>query len=145
VVRPTVLAEVVRSPLVTASGLSQWKGANNLSDIEKYVDGSMQSPERLSWSASQLDRRKQNQHVVRMQDLRRSTELAVAEEGAKLVQQLARFERYGRANTEAKFKLERAKKESLILQGEDPELRAKFALLDDDLLQRLRLDLIDEQ
>ena len=115
------------------------------SEIEKFVGTSMLPTERLSWTAGQLDRRNQNQHVVQMRDLRRATELAVAEEGAKLVQQLARFERYGRATTEAKFKLERAKKESLILQGEDSEMRAKFALLDDDLLQRIRVDLLEDE
>ena len=49
--------------------------------------------------------------------------MAVAEQGRKLIETLAEMERDARGTTEAKYLLHRAKKETLILHDEDPELK----------------------
>jgi hypothetical protein len=68
-----------------------------------------------------------------------AVELA-ASEAADLYVKLARLEARSRFLTEAKFGIERANKESQILAGDDPVLKAKFAILDDDLFAAVRLE-----
>lgn len=41
--------------------------------------------------------------------------------------------------SEAKYQLHRAHLESRVLAGDDPELAAKYALVDDDAFQALRM------
>jgi hypothetical protein len=79
-----------------------------------------------------------------MRQYRRDAEAAIAEQGKQLVDRVARMEAHARATTEVKFKLQRARKESLILADEDPELKAKFGILDDELFQLLRIDVMTE-
>ncbi len=117
-------------------------------DIEKYTNEPAE-PERYPQPAwytppGQLDRRNEGNHIVHMRQVRRDIEAGVAEEGKKLLINLARFERLGRQNTEAKFRLHRAEKETQLLGEDNIELLAKFRVLDDELLRRLRIELLDE-
>jgi hypothetical protein len=116
-----------------------------MSDIEKFMGGDA-LPERnrmLSPRLMAVERRREGRHTLQLNEVRRRAELEVANERRQLIGQVARLEHMARATTEAKYRLHRAKKETEILAGEDPELRAKFALLDDDLLQYMRLELFD--
>jgi hypothetical protein len=114
-------------------------------DLERFV-ATNPATERsqLGWIASQVARSRQRGHVLTMRQIRRDAEEAIAREGEALIGQLAELERDARAVTETKFRLERARKESLIIAGEDPDLQSKFLLLDDDFVQRRRLKLMED-
>lgn len=99
--------------------------------------GPYASPHWLT-QAGQLDRRSEEQHVVAVRQAMRDVELARIEVAKELAHDLDRMEADGRKVTEQKYLLHRAKKESEVLGGDDPELRAKFAVLDDDLFARYR-------
>lgn len=88
--------------------------------------------------AGQVDRRNEATHVVAVRQLMREAELARIEVAKQLSHDLDQIEADARKVTEQKFRLQRAQKESQILAGDDPELRAKFAVLDDDLFARYR-------
>jgi hypothetical protein len=112
-------------------------------DIEKFVGEGRVLGERQQLGAvgSAIERRNEGRHVMKLQQVRREAELVVAGEAKQLIETVARIERLARATTEAKFKVHRAKKESQILAEEDLELTAKFNALDDDLFNRLRIEI----
>lgn len=85
------------------------------------------------------DRRNGGQHAVAMRQIRRDTELAQADAARRLIEDVAEMQADARYVTEAKFVLDRADKETKILAGDNPELQAKFRLLDDELYQRTRI------
>ena len=94
---------------------------------------------------AQVQRREETRHHADLQRVRRLTEVHIAEQAGALFESLARMDGFGRTTTEAKFRLSRARKESRIIADEDLELTAKFAALDDDLFQKLRLEIGRDQ
>ena len=99
--------------------------------------GPYASPHFLT-QAGQADRRNEDAHVVSIRQAVRDVELARVEVAKKLAIDQAEMDADARRVTEQKFHLHRAQKESQILGGEDPELRAKFAILDDTLFMLYR-------
>ncbi len=86
-----------------------------------------------------VDRRAEARHILTVREVqRRAIEGAAVEAGQAFVDAAA-VEAQRRVLTESKFQLQRARKESQILAGDDPELAAKFALLDDDFFTFVRL------
>jgi hypothetical protein len=87
------------------------------------------------------DRRREGRHVLTMRDLERKTQEGIATEASQALVALARQERLSRELDEAKFKIERAHRTSQIIAAGDPEMAAKFAVLDDGLFRQIRADL----
>jgi hypothetical protein len=88
--------------------------------------------------AGQMDRRHEAEHVVAIRDEeRRARELVVAA-ATEAVGDIAWIEARARVNTEAKFALSRAKKESRVIADDDPELVAEFGILDAEFFQQTR-------
>lgn len=85
-----------------------------------------------------IDRRNEARHAVAVRQATRDVEIARVEVAKKLASTLDVLEAEARTLTEQKYHLHRAQKESQILGGDDPELRAKFAVLDDDLFGKWR-------
>lgn len=85
-----------------------------------------------------IDRRNEARHAVAVRQATRDVELARIEVAKRLAFSLDVMEADARTLTEQKYHLHRAQKESQVLGGDDPELRAKFAVLDDDLFARYR-------
>ena len=112
-------------------------------DIERFEAQPERSfdPRLFGRVGAQVQRRDEARHYADLQNARRRTELRVAEQGGRLFEALGRMERLGRATTEAKFRLSRARTESRIIADEDLELTAKFAALDDDLYRHLRFEI----
>lgn len=90
------------------------------------------SPPPLLTQAGQLDRRHEAQHVVAIRDEERKAREKVAVAAGEAISDIAWIEARGKVNAEAKYSLHRARRESMIIADGDPELQAKFALLDDD-------------
>jgi|tagenome__1003787_1003787.scaffolds.fasta_scaffold20368325_2 hypothetical protein len=104
----------------------------------------------LTRADRRLDERLQSHHVVALRQIRRE-----AEQGADLLKRDGVIATAGietnalvtkaailarrQYNYEVKQQLLRARRESQILAGDDPELAAKCAVLDDDLFQEARL------
>lgn len=103
--------------------------------LERYG----QLPARSRWGVT--DRRREGRHVLIVRDLERQTQEGLAKEARDALVALARQERLARELDEAKFKLERAKRTSQIVAGDDPELRVQFDILDAEFFQQLRRDL----
>lgn len=112
------------------------QGGSQLSERDRNR-GPYASPHWLT-QAGQLDRRNEDAHVVAVRQAVRDVELARVEVAKKLAVELAVMDADGRRVTEQKYQLHRARKESEVLGGDDLELRAKFAVLDDDLFARYR-------
>ena len=86
-----------------------------------------------------VDRRNAARHVLAVRDLQRQAVEGAAIQAGSAFVEAATIEARRRVLTETKFQLHRARKESQILAGDDPELAAKFALLDDDFFTSVRL------
>lgn len=96
-------------------------------------------PARSRWGL--VDRRAESRHVLGIRQIERQTQRAIAGEARDALVALARQERLSRELDEAKFKLERAKRTSQIVAGDDPELRMQFDILDTEFFQQVRRDL----
>jgi hypothetical protein len=88
---------------------------------------------------ARVDQQRESWHILAMRNMQRQ-----AVEGAGLKARdayiaAAKIEAGRRRLTEAKFQLQRAQMESQIMAGDDPVLKAKFAVLDDDYFQAVRL------
>jgi hypothetical protein len=104
---------------------------------QRHVDVREQYPA-VTRRDARLDRERESWHIIQMQQLRREADEVAAEKVAE-VYVAGQFIKARRVfNTEAKYELLRARKESQILAGEDPELAAKYALMDDDLYHTVR-------
>lgn len=93
----------------------------------------------LSRGDVRRDRRREAAHVLVIRDMQRDAVEGAAAEARDAFVDIARTEAQRRALTEVKMQLQRARKESQILAGDDPELAAKFAMLDDDWFTALRM------
>jgi hypothetical protein len=86
-----------------------------------------------------IDQRNESRHILAIRNLQRQAIEGAAVEARNAYVDSAAIESRRRALTETKFQLQRARKESQILAGDDPELAAKFALMDDDFFGFARL------
>jgi hypothetical protein len=86
-----------------------------------------------------IDQRNQSRHILVIRNLQRQAIEGAAVEARNGYVDAAAIEARRRVLTEAKFQLQRARQESQILAGDDLELAAKFAQLDDDYFHFVRL------
>ena|SRR5579875_3823344 len=83
-------------------------------------------------AAGQRDRRHEADHVVAVRDEERKAREKVAAAASEAVGDIGWLAARAKVNTESKYLLHRAHKESQLLAEGDPEMQAKFGLLDDD-------------
>lgn len=102
--------------------------------------GAYQAPHRLT-QAGQLDRRNEDHHVVVMRQSMREVEQNHMEVAKKLANSLDEMDADDRRLTFAKLNLDRQRRLSQALGG-DPELDAKFGMLDDDAFRKTRARLM---
>jgi hypothetical protein len=88
--------------------------------------------------AGQRDRRHEGDHVVAIRDEERKARERVALAASEAVGDIAWVEARAKVNTESKYAMHRARRESLIIADGDPELQAKFSALDDDFFSETR-------
>jgi hypothetical protein len=86
-----------------------------------------------------IDQRHQSRHILAIRDKQRQAIEGAADEARDAYVDIAAIEAHRRKLTEAKFQVQRARRESQILAGDDPELAAKFAVLDDEYFAFVRL------
>jgi hypothetical protein len=84
-----------------------------------------------------VDRRNESHHILAIRQLQREAIEGAATVARDAYIDIAAIEAAGRTATEIKFMLHRAKKESQIL-GDDLELAAKYAQIDDDVYGYVR-------
>jgi hypothetical protein len=85
------------------------------------------------------DRRNEARHILAVRQIQRQAIEGAADEARKAFIDAAAIEAGRHRLTEAKFQLHRARKESQILAGDDLDLAAKYAQLDEDYFVFLRL------
>jgi hypothetical protein len=95
-------------------------------------------PPSLFTPAGQLDRRHEGHHVVAIRDADRKAREMVAGAAVEAAGDVAWIETRATVNTEAKYALHRAHRESQIISDGDPVLEAKFGLMDDDNFHEVR-------
>lgn len=117
-------------------------------DLERVVSGSVgheaeeRFPQPSRWTdAGIVDRRHSGDHVVAMRDIKRSTEQRLASLVGQSLFDETKDEIDERRLTDAKFRLNRQFKMSLVLNEDSPELTAKYSLMDDDFFNRKRQQL----
>lgn len=88
--------------------------------------------------AGQVDRRHENQHALAVRDAERRARELVAAAAVETVGDIAWIQGRARVNSEAKFAVDRAQKESEIIAQSDPIKQAKFAILDDEFFAQTR-------
>jgi len=115
-------------------------------DVEKFMAGELipDAPQ-LRGLAGFIDRRHETEHLLRQRQARRGAEMDIIREQRKLIEQQARLSRRARMRRELKLELQRADIESRIIAAENPELRQKCALLDDDFFQLERAAQLKDQ
>lgn len=89
--------------------------------------------------AGQLDRRHERHHVVAIRDMEREARERVARSAVEAAADIAWIQGRARVNTEAKFAIDRAQKESEVLAQGDPIKQMKFAILDDEFFSQTRV------
>lgn len=88
--------------------------------------------------AGQMDRRHEAEHVVAIRDFERRARELVAGAAVEASGDIAWIEARARVNTEAKYTLHRASKESVVISDGNPELQAEFSILDAEFFQQTR-------
>lgn len=106
--------------------------SNEVEQNERYQTPSPFGP------AGRIDRRREAQHVVAIRDYERDARERVAEAAAEAAGDIAWIEGRARVNTEAKYVIDRAQKESEVLAQGDPVKQAKYAILDDESFAQIR-------
>ena len=89
---------------------------------------------------ARLDRERESRHILAIRELQRQAVQGAGLKARDAYIAAANIEAGRRRLTEAKYQLQRAQMESQIMAGDDPVLKAKFALLDDDYFQFVRMD-----
>jgi hypothetical protein len=92
----------------------------------------------LTWRDIRIDRRNESRHILELRELQREAIEGAAAIARDAYIDIAAIDARRRINSEAKYELHLAKKESQILADEDLELAAKYARLDDDLYADVR-------
>jgi hypothetical protein len=95
-------------------------------------------PPSLFTQAGVMDRQHEALHVLRLRDFDRKLRELVAGAAVEAGGDIAWMDARDKVNTEAKYGLHRAQRESQIIADSDPVLQAKFAMLDDDNFQEKR-------
>jgi hypothetical protein len=85
-----------------------------------------------------MDRRHEAEHVVAIRDEERRARGLVVAAATEAAGDIAWVEARARVNTEAKFALSRASKESMVIADGNPELQAEFSILDAEFFQQTR-------
>ena len=88
--------------------------------------------------AGWLERRHEGEHVLAIRDHERDVRERIAATAVETAYDLAWIQGRVRVNSEAKFLIDRALKESEIIAQGDPVRRAQFAILDDDSFGQIR-------
>ena len=89
--------------------------------------------------AGQADRRHENEHVLAIRDFERDARERVAIAAVDAAGDIAWVQARARVNSEAKFAIDRAHKESQIIAQGDPIKQMKFDILDDEFFAQARL------
>lgn len=106
--------------------------SNEVERNERYLP-----PSRLS-HAGQVERRHEQDHVLAIRDYERAAREHVAESAMEAASDMAWMQGRARVNSEAKFAIDRAQKESEIIAQGDPMKQAKFGILDDEFFADVR-------
>ena len=109
-----------------------------LPSTDRYSDGFASVPV-FTRRDARTDRCNESHHLLAIRQLQRQAIEGAAVEARNAYIDTAAIEARRRVLTEAKFQLHRARKESQILSGDDLELAAKFAQLDDDYFAFVRM------
>lgn len=88
--------------------------------------------------AGQRERRHEADHIVAIRDEERRARQQVAQAAVEAIGDIAWIQSRARVNTEAKYTLNRASKESQLLAEDNPELQAEFGILDAEFFQQTR-------
>lgn len=89
--------------------------------------------------AGMLERRHERQHVVAIRDMEREARERVARSAVESAADIAWIQGRSRVNSEAKFAIDRAQKETEILAQGDPVKQMKYAILDDEFFSETRI------
>lgn len=87
----------------------------------------------------QLERKHERRHVVAIRDYERDARERVALAAVEAAGDIAWIQGRARVNTEAKYAIDRAQRESELLAQGDPTKQAKFAILDDEFFADTRV------
>jgi hypothetical protein len=101
-------------------------------------NGRYSRPPSLFSQAGQVDRQHEGQHTLAIRDAERRARDLVANSAVEAVADIAWVQARAKVISETKFTIERASKESAIIAGEDPILKAKFEVLDDEYFMQVR-------
>lgn len=85
-----------------------------------------------------LDRKREREHVLAIRDADRDVRKVVTEEAAFAAGDMAHIQGRSRVLIEAKLELEKQQKASMAIAGDNPELSAKFRIMDDDFYNDTR-------
>lgn len=88
--------------------------------------------------AGQVERRHERKHVLAIRDVERCAREFVAASARDAVADIAWLQARAQVKTQAKFLLEQADKESRIIAGDDPLLKGKFDIIDDEFFMTTR-------
>lgn len=86
----------------------------------------------------QLERKHERKHVVAMRDYERDARERVAVAAVETAGDVAWIQGRALVNTEAKYAIDRAQRESELLAQGDPVKQAKYAILDDEFFADTR-------
>lgn len=106
--------------------------------------GPYASPPALSQEGA-VDRKAERTHVLAVRQTARDVELARLQVAAHHAIDVAEMDAASMRLTERKLRIDQQIRLSRALGGEDPELQAKCALLDDDFFQAHRADEVRRQ
>jgi hypothetical protein len=106
--------------------------SNEVDRNDRYV------PPSLLTHVGQLERKHENEHVLAIRDYERIAREHVAAAAVEAAGDIAWIQGRVRVNSEAKFAIDRAQKESDIIAQGDEVKQAKFAILDDEFFFEVR-------
>jgi hypothetical protein len=107
--------------------------SNEVERSERY-----ESPPAVS-REGKLERKHERKHVVAMRDFERDARERVALAAVEAAGDIAWIQGRARVNTEAKYAIDRAQRESELLAQGDPVKQAKYAILDDEFFADTRV------
>jgi hypothetical protein len=90
-------------------------------------------------SEGQRERKHERKHVVAIRDFERDARERVAMAAVEAAGDIAWIQGRARVNTEAKYGIDRAQRESELLAQGDPVKQAKYAILDDEFFADTRM------
>lgn len=106
-------------------------------DAMRGIEQRFPQPPLLS-SGGVRDRQASSEHALAMREVSRRMELQMARTYERMVTEVGQMQAEAKLQTELKWHLVRNHKESQVLAGDDPELKAQMAVLDDEFFHRQR-------